>query len=120
MMKLRHEIQCIIPVGWSPSECIALQIESRDWIPFENSVFDLETLSKAPLMRNMPANYRLKLKPEPDEEHTTKKIVKKRLVKRPLKRKITPKLSDIIELSDSEVKAKKMKQQKLNQMKKVH
>ena len=120
MMKLRHEIQCIIPVGWSPSECIALQIESRDWIPFENSVFDLETLSKAPLMRNMPANYRLKLKPEPDEEPMTKKIVKKRLVKRPLKRKITPKLSDIIELSDSEVKAKKLKQQKLNQMKKVH
>ena len=119
-MKLRHEIQCIIPVGWSPSECIALQIESRDWIPFENSVFDLETLSKAPLMRNMPANYRLKLKPEPDEEPMTKKIVKKRLVKRPLKRKITPKLSDIIELSDSEVKAKKLKQQKLNQMKKVH
>ena len=120
MMKLRHEIQCIIPVGWSPSECIALQIESRDWIPFENSVFDLETLSKAPLMRNMPANYRLKLKPEPDEEPMTKKIVKKRLVKRPLKRKITPKLSDIIELSDSEVKAKKLKQQKLNQMKKVY
>ena len=119
VMKLRHEIQCILPSGWSQSDCLELQTEAKDWIPFENSKFDLETPYKAPLMKNMPVNYRLKLKPNPETTETALKVVKKRLVKRPLKRKITSKSSEVVVLSDTEVKAKKLKQQKLMQMKKV-
>ena len=118
LMKLRHEIQCILPTGWSQSKCLELQIESKDWIPFEASKFDLCTPYKAPIMKNMPLNHRLKLKPNPEGAESTKPVVRRRLVKRP-KRKITPKTEDYIEISDSEVKAKKLKQQKLNQMKKV-
>ena len=118
-MKLRHEIQCILPTGWSQSDCMELQIEAKDWVPFENSKFDLETPYKAPLMKNMPANYRLKLKPNTENLETEPKMVKRRLVKRPLRRKVTPKTSEIVVVSDSEVKAKKLKQQKLVQLKKV-
>ena len=118
LMKLRHEIQRILPAGWSQANCMEIQIEAKDWIPFETAKFDLDTPFKAPLMKNMPVNYRLKLKPTLEAAEPTKKL-KKRLVRRPLKRKITPKSSEVIEVSDTEQKAKKMKQQKLNQMKKV-
>ena len=117
LMKLRHEIQCVLPHGYSQVDCIELQVEAKDWVPFENAKFSLEEPSKAPLMKNMPPNYRLKLKPMDQPESSKPKVVRKRIVKRPRKR--APKSEDIIELSDSEVKAKKLKQQKLNQMKKV-
>ena len=117
-MKLRHEIQCILPSGWAQAECLELQVEAKDWVPFENAKFDLVEPYKAPLMRNMPPNHRLKLKPSDQPEQPKTKLVRKRVVKRPL-RKRTPKMADIIEVSDTEIKAKKLKQQKLNQMKKV-
>ena len=117
-MKLRHEIQCILPSGWSPTDCLELQVEAKDWVPFEDSKFNLEEPYKAPLMRNMPTNYRLKLKPSDQPNEPKKKLVRKRTVKRPLRK--APKTSDIIEVSDTEMKAKKLKQQKLNQMKKVN
>ena len=116
-MKLRHEIQKIIPKGWSPADCIEIQIEPKDWIPFENGKFDLTHPCKAPLMKNMPPNYRLRLKPNPDQSPAKPKPVKRRLVRKVPKK--APTLKEVIELSDSEVKAKKLKQQKLNQMKKV-
>ena len=118
MMKLRHEIQCVLPHGYSQANCLELQVEAKDWVPFENAKFSLEEPCKAPLMKNMPPNYRLKLKPSDQSEPAKTKVVRKRIIKRPL-RKRAPKIEDIIELSDSEVKAKKLKQQKLNQMKKV-
>ena len=119
LMKLRHEIQKILPVGWSPSDCLQVNIEAKDWVPFENSKFQLEQPCKAPIMKNMPPNYRLKLKPNPDKS-PVRKVIKKKLVKKPVKRKAsTSAVKEVIELSDSEVKDKKMKQQKINQMKKV-
>ena len=118
-MKLRHEIQCILPAGWSATDCLELQIEAKDWVPFEDSKFNLEEPYKAPLMRNMPPNYRLKLKPSDQSTDSKTKVVRKRTIKRPL-RKRAPKAEDIIEVSDTEMKAKKLKQQKLNQMKKVY
>ena len=116
-MKLRHEIQKIIPKGWSPANCIEIQIEPKDWIPFENGKFELTQSCKAPLMKNIPSNYRLRLKPNPEHAPAKPQPVKRRLVRKVPKR--APTLKEVIELSDSEVKAKKMKQQKLNQMKKV-
>ena len=123
LMKLRHEIQCILPLDWSPAECMQVQIEAKDWVPFENSKFQLTSLYKAPLMKNMPSNYRLRLKPNSEDEEPKKRLVKKKptnSVSRPVRKRKTKPSEEVIEVSDSEIKAKKFKQQKLQSMKKVN
>ena len=53
---MKHQILRILPVGWDPKAMMELQIDAKDWIPFENSEFNLEEPYKAPLMKNMPPN----------------------------------------------------------------
>ena len=133
--KLKFQVGKIMPLGWKPVEILNLQTESKDWIPFDKSKVQLTEPCKAPLMKNLDSSYRLVIDPEPIVENIQAKTPptriprKKRMVesdmhvtKKAAKRK--PVLSDFVDtaivLSDSEVKPKKMKQQKLQNLKKVN
>ena len=81
MAKMKHQILRILPVGWDPKAMMELQIDAKDWIPFENSEFNLEEPYKAPLMKNMPPNYRLKLVPTVKDSNSLAANKPKRLIK---------------------------------------
>ena len=61
MIKMKHQIAKILPVGWNPMKILEIQVQAKDWVPFENDFFQIEEPYKAPLMKNMPVNYRLRL-----------------------------------------------------------
>lgn len=139
VMKLKFQIGKIMPLGWNPIGIMDLQIESKDWIPFEKSEITKTEPCKVPFMKNLDHTYRVALEPEPKVEDLQAKTPKSRIPKKKSTsnengmhvvkklRKRTPLSSEFIEippenaivLSDSECKPKRLKQQKLNHLKKV-
>lgn len=137
LMKMKFIIGKIMPMGWNPIGLMDIQIDSKDWIPFETSSLVITEPCKAPLMKNLEKNYRVALDPEPTKTPTQDKNSKPRLSRRKksetegdmhVTRKTRKRISandktekaKTIVLSDSEVKPKKMKQQKLENLKKVY
>ena len=65
IMKMKFIIGKVMPLGWNPIGLMDVQIDSKDWIPFEKSSLELTEPCKAPIMKNLDKNYRLTLDPEP-------------------------------------------------------
>ena len=106
-----------------------VQIESKDWIPFEKECLSKIMPCKAPKIKNLSENYRLMLDPEPLLPSLMAKTPKTKIRKKPVSKKeegvhavVTRKRkneSEPIVLSESEDKPKRMKQATLSQLKKV-
>ena len=134
LCKMKHQLAKLLPLGWNPAKLMDIQVESKEWIPFENSKLELIEPSKAPKMKNQVENHRLKLVPQTKEVSSkpVKKLPSRESKKRSLastsgidaatlpripKKKTKP--AETILLSDSEPKDKRMKQAKITNLKKV-
>ena len=129
LMKMKFQIGKILPLGWNPIGLMDLQIESKDWIPFEKDELSKIMPCKAPKMKNLSDNYRLILDPEPILPAIAAKTPKNRIRKKTTSKKedgvhaITTRKrkmeAETIVVSETEDKPKKMKQATLSQLKKV-